>query len=203
MKVHCVPDSCIRFFYSDWTQILTDHGQVPESRGGTKGKQPRQFITCLLSCFMSLLFRLFGVDDDVLYHNFYPNWIMDVSVFHSDYYCDISDSNTQAAHCFSGFDLHLFCMLVANINSSSAYSFCNNIYLSDQCWRLALFFRTWREATSDEFWITLLMKIRFRFSPMATLLCMKRPKMDLTFFKSCTLILKHFEKNFSWRCRIS
>ena len=32
------------------------------------------------------------------------------------------------------------------------------------------------------------------FSPMATQLCMKRPKMDLTFFKSCALVLKHFQK---------
>ena len=28
------------FFYSAWTQILSDDWQVPESRGGAKGQQP-------------------------------------------------------------------------------------------------------------------------------------------------------------------
>ena len=123
MKVHCVPYSCIRFFIQIWLRSLHMMGQF---QNHVAAWRVSHHDDSLHDCFLALcrcVFCLVGVHH-ALYCNFYQNWIMGVSVFHSDY-CDICDSNTWAAHCFSGFDLRLLCMLVKILS----IQFCNIVSL--------------------------------------------------------------------------
>ena len=176
-----------------------------ESRNHKAARRVSHHDDSLRACFLALyccVFRLFGVHPYALYGNVYQNWIMGVSVFHSDY-CDIRDSKTRAAHCFSGFDLHLrfVCWLQMYTVAKHTVSVAKYIFLISVGDWLYFSGHGWRPLQIS-FESRCLWASCFRFSQMATRLCIKRPKMDLTFFKSCTLHLKHFEKIFSWRYQI-
>ena len=161
------PRELYSLFYSDSTQILTHDGPVPESRGGTKGQPLWWFITWLLSCFMSLRFSL-GWGPSCVVLQLLSELDYGSLCFHSDY-CDIRDSNTWAAHCISGFDLHLLCILVTILS----IQFCNIISFWSVLATCSVFLDMdeghfeWVlnhvAYEKNEFWITLLMRILLPF----------------------------------------
>ena len=179
--------------------------RIKESQGGAKGQPPWWFITCLLSCFILLCFSLvWGPSlcvvrqclSELDYGRFcFPQWLL--------WYSWFKHSSRTLLLCFwlTPQGLRFVCWLqmytvAKHTVSVTTYIFLISVgdwlYFSGHGWRpLQISFE------SRCLWASC-----FRFSQMATRLCIKRPKMDLTFFKSCTLHLKHFEKIFSWRYQI-
>ena len=79
MRVHCVPDSCIRFFIQIQLRSLHMMGQF---QNHVVARRVSHCDDSLHDCFLALcrcVFRLVGVHH-ALYCNYYQNWIMGVCV---------------------------------------------------------------------------------------------------------------------------
>ena len=108
---------------------------------------------------------------------------------HSDY----CDSNTRAAHCFSGFDLHLSFVCWLQIYTVAKHTVSVITFNGKSFWSVL--------ATGSVF----LVMDEGHFKWVSNHVAYEHPasvshQMDLTFFKSCALVLKHFEAVQVHRC---